>query len=211
MASSAARAARLGPPLAVLPYPILRGLSRPRDAALRLAPGRAARAVGTAWPPAGGAGGHAPEGAAQKCLLNFLSAVDALKEKSEKYSKRHISCSEIDALVYVNLRGTCLARASEGVETEVVETENLDIQGWRSVSIVIAPYAVVLTATSTAPKFIRERVGQILNKWPHQATSAEIVEILIGERRVFFAERCNSIIKGLFVSNVNLKFLECHK
>jgi len=114
-------------------------------------------------------------------------------------------------LVYVNLRGTCLARASEGVETEVVETENLDIQGWRSVSIVIAPYAVVLTATSTAPKFIRERVGQILNKWPHQATSAEIVEILIGERRVFFAEMCNSIIKGLFVSNVNLKFLECHK
>ena len=88
-----------GPPPAALPYPILRGLSRPRGAALRLAPGRAARAVGTAWPPAGGAGGHAPEGAAQKCLLNFLSAVDALKEKSEKYSKRHISCSEIDALV----------------------------------------------------------------------------------------------------------------
>ena len=30
--------------------------------------GRAGRAVGAAWPPAGGAGGHAPELSAQKCL-----------------------------------------------------------------------------------------------------------------------------------------------
>lgn len=53
------------------------------------------------------------------------------------------------------------------VNTEAVDTENLHIQGWRSVSIVIVPYAVVLTVTSTAPKFILEGVGQILSAWPH--------------------------------------------
>ena len=48
-----------------------------RGVALRLAPGRTGRAVGVAWPPAGGAGGfrgHAPGALAQKCRLFFLSA-----------------------------------------------------------------------------------------------------------------------------------------
>ena len=47
-----------------------------RGVALRLAPGRTGRAVGVAWPPAGGAGGlqgHAPGALAQKGRLFFLS------------------------------------------------------------------------------------------------------------------------------------------
>jgi hypothetical protein len=65
-------------PPEALPYSILRGLSRPREAALRLAPVRsggaahrargAAIAAGKAWPPAGDAGGHAPELAAHQCF-----------------------------------------------------------------------------------------------------------------------------------------------
>jgi len=50
-----------------------------RGVALRLAPGCTGRAVGVAWPPAGGAGGfrgHAPGALAQKGRLFFLSAVD---------------------------------------------------------------------------------------------------------------------------------------
>jgi hypothetical protein len=49
-----------------------------RSVALRLAPGRTGRAVGVAWPPAGGAGGfrgHAPRALTQKGRLFFLSAL----------------------------------------------------------------------------------------------------------------------------------------
>jgi hypothetical protein len=65
--------------LEALPYPTLRRLSRPRYALLRAAPAGlprraacAARAVGKAWPPAGGAGEGAA-GAGAKCRLFFLS------------------------------------------------------------------------------------------------------------------------------------------
>ena len=60
-------------PPAALPSPRLRRLSRPRDTARRLAAGRSGEAR------RGALGGTprrppAPELAAQKCLLNFLSA-----------------------------------------------------------------------------------------------------------------------------------------
>ncbi len=53
----------------------------PRSAVLRSAPagllrypGRAGRAVGKGWPPAGGAGGRSPAGAAPQRRVHFLSA-----------------------------------------------------------------------------------------------------------------------------------------
>jgi hypothetical protein len=107
---------------------------------------------------------------------------DALKDKSEKYGKRGISCGDIDALVYVNLLETFLVPALPGIDTEEVDTENLVNQGWRSVSILVlfspnenpdfqgwpCHHAGILTATSTAPQFIRERVGKILNTFSNQ-------------------------------------------
>jgi len=58
-------------PLMALPSPRRRCLSRPRSTALCLAASRAggaARAVGTAWPPAGGTGGALPRGRRKKCF-----------------------------------------------------------------------------------------------------------------------------------------------
>jgi hypothetical protein len=69
-------------PLEASPSPILRGMSRPRFAALRLAAGRsgelprraggAGRGVRKRWPPARRAGERATGGAARKGRLNFL-------------------------------------------------------------------------------------------------------------------------------------------
>ena len=69
-----------------LPYPILRRMSRPRGAALRLAPGRSGRAAAPRWARVhtpvrrgrwqvalGSARGHARAVPAQKCRLFFLS------------------------------------------------------------------------------------------------------------------------------------------
>ncbi len=64
--------------LVALPSASLRRLSRPRYALCRGA-GCAARAVGKAWPPAGGARGlqgGALLSASAKCLVEFLAAQD---------------------------------------------------------------------------------------------------------------------------------------
>lgn len=90
-------------------------------------------------------------------LIRLVAA--ALRDKSIRYGNE---CGRLDALVYVNLHETFLAPSST-----VVGVEALEAHGWRSVSIVFIPYAVVLAATSTAPGFLCERVGQIVNAWPH--------------------------------------------
>ena len=121
---------------------------------------------------------------------------DRLKDKFEKYATG--VCDNLNALVYVNMGEKYLVPTSPGVYNEELDTENLDIQGWRSVSVLIRAsreiidnqgwispaipvtasqlenldaqptktplYALVLTATPTAPNFIRERVGRILNE-----------------------------------------------
>jgi hypothetical protein len=105
---------------------------------------------------------------------------DKLKDKFEYYATG--VCGTLDALVYVNLLQTFFVPTSPGVIEEQLETESLDIQSWRSVSVVmlfsptenpdfqvpLCYHAAVLTATSTAPQFIRERCGHILNEWPYQ-------------------------------------------
>jgi hypothetical protein len=63
---------------------------------------------------------------------------DKLKNKFENYSRRCISCSTIDILVYVNKHETYLVPASLGVIEEQFDTESLDIQGWRSVSVLMS-------------------------------------------------------------------------
>ena len=67
---------------------------------------------------------------------------------------------DIDALVYVNLRGRFLAPT---VELESVP--DIAELGWRSVSIVSIPYALVLHAETGAPDYLKRVVGTPQMKW----------------------------------------------
>ncbi len=72
--------------------------------------------------------------------------VEALSKKAKKYG---IGCNGIDMLVYVNLTDRCLAAHSK-----LPNMNELQSQGWRSVSFVFPPYGVILFAEPTAPNFL---------------------------------------------------------
>lgn len=78
--------------------------------------------------------------------------IERAREKAAHYAGR---CSDIDLLVYVNLRGHHLYPAGP-----FPLVPQLSAQGWRSVSLVMERFAIVLTADSSAPKFLRERVTE---------------------------------------------------
>jgi hypothetical protein len=68
--------------------------------------------------------------------------------------------ADIDALVYINLRGRFLTATFEAsTASDIAEL------GWRSVSAVFIPYAIVLHAGATAPDFLRRVVGKPQTKW----------------------------------------------
>lgn len=71
------------------------------------------------------------------------NVVDALSEKAQKYGT---GCKDIDVLVYVNLGNRFLTAGSD-----VPNLDALQLQGWRSVSILFPPYGVILFAAATAP------------------------------------------------------------
>jgi len=79
----------------------------------------------------------------------------ALGNKSGKTVNR----AALDALVYVNLRGRHLYPAPDVIEEDARAVAHL---GWRSVSVLWPPYAVVISAKSAAPKFLRVKTGQII-------------------------------------------------
>jgi len=81
---------------------------------------------------------------------------DELGKKAKKYGGQ---CSDIDALVYVNLiRHLYPLSSSE-------DLHNLEEQGWRSVCVLFPPYGVVLFAREAAPHFLFELTGKILHEW----------------------------------------------
>lgn len=81
-------------------------------------------------------------------------------ELSEKATKYGVGCKGIDALVYVDLEGAFLKANSP-----VPNTNALERQGWRSVSLLFSPYGVVLLATTNAPTFLRDAVSRTSLKW----------------------------------------------
>jgi len=85
---------------------------------------------------------------------------DALREKCTRYGAE---CGRLDALVYVNLRERFLSPYST-----TMSVEDLEAQGWRSVSMVFIPYAVVMTANSTAPDFLRSELDKSRTLGPSQ-------------------------------------------
>jgi len=73
--------------------------------------------------------------------------VQSLSEKAMKYGAK---CSDIDALVYVNLKNQYLE-----VDSDIPDLDELRSQGWRSVSLLFPPYGVILFAGPMAPDFLR--------------------------------------------------------
>lgn len=93
--------------------------------------------------------------------LSFEALVAELTEAlSKKAVKYGTGCRDLDALVYVNLEGRHL-----DANSVVPDLSELRAQGWRSVSVLFSPYAVVLFACDDAPEFIRTASGRPLSKW----------------------------------------------
>ena len=84
---------------------------------------------------------------------------NSLEKKAKLYGVN--TCSDLDALAYVNLQG----RHLWPLEPFPNNLEGLLTQGWRSVSVLFVPYSIVLIANDSAPLFIRECVGFVLSKW----------------------------------------------
>jgi len=74
-----------------------------------------------------------------------------LSAKAQKYKRNYKDgCTEIDALIYVDLKDRFLA-----VNSRMPDLEGLKSQGWRSVSLLFSPFGVVLFTGPTAPEFLR--------------------------------------------------------
>jgi hypothetical protein len=73
-------------------------------------------------------------------------------EKQRKYGN---NCLDIDLLVYVNLHRRHLFPTAPFPKT----TDEL-FDGWRSVSVIMERFAMVLWASPTAPQFIQKRTGK---------------------------------------------------
>ncbi len=78
----------------------------------------------------------------------------------KKHAKCGVSCGGVDALVYVNLERRHLYPTGPWPDT--TELEDMD---WRSVSVIMEPYAAVLLARNDAPSFLRVVAGRTLH-WP---------------------------------------------
>lgn len=86
-----------------------------------------------------------------------------LAKKASRYGVK--TCSTLDALVYVDLSGRHLWPLEPSLEAKVAD--ELGGQGWRSVSVLFPPYGIILAVIPSAPDFLKDKVGLILNQWPH--------------------------------------------
>ena len=94
----------------------------------------------------------------------------ALDKKTRKTANR----ASLDAIVYLNLQGRHLYPAPDVIEGNTGAVAQL---GWRSVSVLWPPYAVVLCARPRAPKFLRVKVGRVIRfsgiPWEERTLPAE--------------------------------------
>src|SRR5215475_12001244 len=104
-----------------------------------------------ALPDAGHRGGQAA-GTALTVLVSHLTA--ALAEHATWYGAR---CVGLDALVSVE---PCCCELVQPAQPP--EVGALTVQGWRSVSVVCPPYAMVLYAVDGAPAFLRLVSGRLV-------------------------------------------------
>ena len=78
--------------------------------------------------------------------------VAELGQKASHYGSN--TCSQLDALLYINLLGKRLYPLSKAHAPE-----ELRAQGWRSVCFLFAPYSHVLAVTPETPEFLRQHEG----------------------------------------------------
>jgi len=95
---------------------------------------------------------------------SWQQAVDALGKKAIRYGIS--GCAHLDGLVYLTPGGAHMWPI-EAISTSDL-TEELVRQGWRSASLLLPPYGVVLSAGSDAPEFMKALQGRTLNEWPDQ-------------------------------------------
>ena len=92
--------------------------------------------------------------------LSFLELVPELtKALDQKAVKYGLGCRDLDALVYVNLKGRYL-----DANSVIPDLSKLKGQGWRSVSLLFPPYSVALFAEDSAPEFIQMTSGKAISK-----------------------------------------------
>ena len=82
----------------------------------------------------------------------------SLNKKAQHYNQK--GSANLDALVYMNLKGKYLDK-----ESPPPEITQLRSQGWRSVSILFHSCALVLYAKPSAPPFLRKVVGRTMAEW----------------------------------------------
>ncbi len=95
-----------------------------------------------------------------KSLLPDVTA--ALSGKAVRYGD---GCKALNALVRIDLQDTFLEASSP-----MPDIAELEQQGWRSVSLLFSPYAVVLFAGKNASVHLRQAVGTTRNKWANMDT-----------------------------------------
>jgi hypothetical protein len=105
-----------------------------------------------------------PIAISRKSLVPEVTA--ALSGKALKYGA---GCKALDALIYVDLEDTFLEANSP-----VPDIAELEHQGWRSVSMLFSPYAVVLLAGKDASVLLRNAVGPTHMKWSNIETLFDV-------------------------------------
>jgi hypothetical protein len=84
---------------------------------------------------------------------------EVLAALTKKKQARLVNRATLDALVYLN-SGTYLYPVPERVDGVAV-VEQL---GWRSVAVLVPQHAVVICASATAPDFLRDHLGHVLQR-----------------------------------------------
>lgn len=88
----------------------------------------------------------------------FSFVRDACRKKHSKYER---TCQGVDVLVYVNLEERHLYPTAPWPSHA-----DLAAMGWRSVSVIMEPYARVVFARPDAPSFLRDAVDHTYH-WQH--------------------------------------------
>jgi hypothetical protein len=83
-----------------------------------------------------------------------------LEEKFAKLGQQ--GCRGIDALVYIDLLKPVVRYLHPAAFIETEDANTMRAHGWRSVSVLMVPYATVLFAAETAPSFLRHHQGAVL-------------------------------------------------
>jgi hypothetical protein len=93
--------------------------------------------------------------------MSFAETATEVRKRLEQKFVRYggeSGCRGIDALVHIELANRYLypveVRCTEDVRT-------MKVQGWRSVSVLIIPYVIVLFANDMAPSFLKDHVGRV--------------------------------------------------